>query len=119
MTEHTPGPWVIARGKNVLIGPCPGRAVVKTINYLGAEDTANARLIAAAPDTAAERDRLKAINQELVEALVDAEYAIRHAAGETKHPTCEGTAETDYQSFQVWAGYFLESARAALARAKT
>ena len=73
--QHTPGPWKLQAGRSI-----------KTISgefYLSygqdrhgnpnfrnfCELDANARLIAAAPETAAERDRLKAEKAELVEAL--------------------------------------------------
>ena len=40
-----------------------------TFSRLSDEQHANAHMIAAAPETAAERDRLKEINAELLEAL--------------------------------------------------
>ena len=91
MNEHTPGPWNIAisfaeHGLTMNDGGVPVMGdggnkrvcvvdlqadVPKNARY-GSEDKvrdANARLIAAALKTAAERDRLKALNAELVEAL--------------------------------------------------
>lgn len=78
MSEHTPGPWKCERlidndGNpyatsylaHIDIGPCMIWAPVGN-----AEQEANARLIAAAPETAAERDKLKEINKELLDALV-------------------------------------------------
>ena len=64
---------------------------------------ANARLIAAAPETAAERDRLKATNAELLAVLAP----------------ILGAAEIDCldDSSNVWRSLMLE-ARAALAKAK-
>lgn len=83
--QHTPGPWTF--------GPCYVEAgkpfgyyvngpkseadeygiterICTTPNVRwGERQIANARLIAAAPETAAERDRLREINQELIEAL--------------------------------------------------
>jgi hypothetical protein len=68
-TKHTPGPWevntlvrcwdILKAGEERLVGLL---AVV-----LSSE--ADALLIAAAPETAAERDRLKEVNAELLEAL--------------------------------------------------
>lgn len=51
------------------------------------------------------------INQ-LRRVVIDAEYAIRHASGETKHPTSD--RPFDYEDFQVWANTWLIEARAAL-----
>ena len=75
--KHTPGPWHLEVGED-------GPPVVKDDNgefvtYLSEtryhdgrhdqEAEANARLIAAAPQTAAERDRLREVNAELLAAL--------------------------------------------------
>lgn len=79
MNNHTPGPWVAKfEEAYYVIGPDLGR-VAMMMNLKGAhglagrrsgeESAANARLIAAAPETAAERDRLKEINAELLAAL--------------------------------------------------
>ena len=73
MTEkHTPGPWAFVSlaphkfgiSDAALIGQKGCHSVIGQI-----WSEANARLIAAAPETAAERDRLKAINLELLSAL--------------------------------------------------
>ncbi len=71
MTKHTPGPWrvgnwasVYAEDLSCMIAECHG-----CTNQMLATAQANARLIAAAPETAAERDRLKASNAELIETL--------------------------------------------------
>ncbi len=85
--KHTPGPWEF----RVYSGGCtivskhdqPGRSVrdhLKGVAVLvdarinddqsnAHEASPDARLIAAAPETAAERDRLKASNAELISAL--------------------------------------------------
>ena len=77
MTEHTPGPWTLQAGRTI--------RTVSGEFYLSygqdkhgnplfrgfCELDANARLIAAAPETAAERDRLKAEKAGLVEVLED------------------------------------------------
>jgi hypothetical protein len=81
MSKHTPGPWKAHFEEAYYVtGPDRGR-VAMMLNLKGAhglggrrtgeESAANARLIAAAPETAAERDRLKEINEELLDALVD------------------------------------------------
>ena len=97
-SKHTPGPWTYqgigpsfdvtaqatsgARFMGRFIARCPERVA-------GFEPTeederqANARLIAAAPETAAERDRLKAINAELLGQL---EEAVRVDAGDPMWP---------------------------------
>lgn len=70
MTTHTPGPWgAISDGK--IITMTGTRVVVaSTTGGFGHEvQEANARIIAAAPETAAERDKLKVINAELLAAL--------------------------------------------------
>jgi hypothetical protein len=89
--QHTPGPWwtdgvysedeggvaIIAASTDC--GPLPGnptRGMVafatELLAYRADECIANARLIAAAPETAAERDRLRAINADLLAALRNA-----------------------------------------------
>ena len=70
--KHTPGPWQARAGIgrwNVTTTAAPRTFNICSINTDRLEQDANARLIAAAPETAAERDRLKAINAELVTAL--------------------------------------------------
>lgn len=87
--KHTPGPWKMSTvttsfGICHKIGPFPGhhpedppRHACLYNDYPGPENPAdiellnNAILIAAAPETAAERDRLKEINAELLAALRD------------------------------------------------
>lgn len=81
MATHTPGPWKVnenrTRGQDRII--CSTTAdtqddgqVAYALDFgrfdLDAEADANARLIAAAPETAAERDRLKEINAKLLAA---------------------------------------------------
>lgn len=79
--EPTPGPWRYSE----VIGGCfvygsDGRQILSYKSSPSLENRANAKLIAAAPDTAAERDRLKAANVELVKALawyrIDDERAV-------------------------------------------
>jgi hypothetical protein len=67
--KHTPGPWetsTLDGGEWQVCGPGGGDTIAALYN---GNEEANANLIAAAPDLLAERDRLKAINAELLEAL--------------------------------------------------
>lgn len=68
-TKHTPGPWHANRHRDLYyiydeIGHCVATQV----------DAADAPLIAAAPETVAERDRLKESNAELLAALESLVY---------------------------------------------
>ena len=81
--KHTPGPWarvpqtqggdLIAR--EYFTGKQMNQRGLRLVCFMLAradsfeEDEANARLIAAAPETAAQRDRLRVINAELLAAL--------------------------------------------------
>lgn len=69
MSKHTPGPWFVDAHKNVVAEG--GGLVAFPCISAGFDQEANARLIAAAPETAAERDRLKEINAELLDALTE------------------------------------------------
>ena len=81
--QHTEGPWKVGDSeKNNHRGIYSDEYIICTICLMGAErrknkqrgrntEDANARLIADAPETAAERDRLKASNAELLKALVE------------------------------------------------
>jgi hypothetical protein len=62
-TQHTPGPW-IAEGDDFI-----AHIYTATGKMVNPHHPANARLIASAPETAAERDSLKALNAELLEAV--------------------------------------------------
>lgn len=64
MTEFTPGPWYVGKWFDEANGVAIlsiANSLVAVSKYLGgtAQAKTNARLIAAAPDTAAERDRLQ------------------------------------------------------------
>ena len=76
--KFTPGPWHIDWNRGMaprIIGvyaPGQTREIADVRFHNGSDDPhvhANARLIAAAPETAAERDRLKALNADLLTAL--------------------------------------------------
>ena len=77
MAEHTPGPWRVFTTKDgtkvIGIGELNGAGVADCgfgVWRGGSKEAlANARLIAAAPETAAERDRLREVNAELLAAL--------------------------------------------------
>jgi hypothetical protein len=76
--KHTPGPWVVGPVDDTVVthlGADGARYIVAEIaGDYNQPDTwpimeANARLIAAAPETAAERDKLREINAEMLAAL--------------------------------------------------
>ena len=75
MTEqHTPGEWVFRADDMMIVRLSPRGGLLDNLHIAeikrqGPETEANARLIAAAPETAAERDRLRADKAELVAAL--------------------------------------------------
>ena len=72
-SKNTPGPWIAVanRGNNAVsdVVDRDGYTIAHCRNVSVGCWEANARLIAAAPDTAAERDRLKEVNAELLSAL--------------------------------------------------
>lgn len=81
MTQHTPGPWYAILQQphgDFEIRDCErdqqGRLIGQAFWQAGKTE-ANARLMAAAPETAAERDRLREINADLLAAL-EAVYAM-------------------------------------------
>jgi len=62
--KHTPAPWILDTGEDEF-------CISNGVTICRGDDTANAwaanaRLIAAAPETAAERDKLKELNAELL-----------------------------------------------------
>ncbi|KKK70272.1 hypothetical protein LCGC14_2925680 [marine sediment metagenome] len=79
MTAHTPGPYYVNGADIMALRPDGSNlplslaTVYRPIHYGDERDrqamSANLRLFAAASETAAERDRLKAINAELLAAL--------------------------------------------------
>ena len=109
-TKHTPGPWHIEQGKGPMRIATLGGRIASIADFAPRNDqriaVANARLIAAAPETAAERDRLREVNRELVEALERA-LVIRS-------PNVKWTKAETVRSWEAWDG----QVRAALARAK-
>ena len=69
-TQHTPGPWHVNGSEitpAIWVEESDGKRIC-TIKP-SEQDASNARLIAAAPETAAERDRLRAVNAELVKVV--------------------------------------------------
>lgn len=90
--KHTPGPWTVYHENGSLgsgghygveAGDLPGRFKTIAVCAHGSvekpEQRANAALIAAAPETAAERDRLRESNAELLAALVEARSVLESA----------------------------------------
>ncbi|MBL4766313.1 MAG: hypothetical protein JKY94_01070 [Rhodobacteraceae bacterium] len=89
---HTPGPWEFLPsdhyGYAALWNPETREEILVTgglndgdepITWMGEElSEANARLIAAAPETSTERDALLAVNAEMLEALRMADAAMNH-----------------------------------------
>jgi hypothetical protein len=68
--QHTPGPWAVVQRFSVAQDFDGGIAVADVVRLPSrAEAEANARLIAAAPETAAERDQLRALNADMLAAL--------------------------------------------------
>jgi len=74
--KHTPGPWTQWADTNIIIGLHSGSKRIENLRICEVathswqdQGRYNARLIAAAPETAAERDRLREVNAELLKAL--------------------------------------------------
>ena len=127
MTQHTPGPWAIVDDGTIRAAHAVKNSD-QMADYRGAiicdmkagtgcsqwpaiarehaqpEAEANARLIAAAPETAAECNRLREINAELLAAVKEIWATCDPAEGNAK------ADERAYDSFQI--------ARAAIARAE-
>ena len=93
MTQHTPGPWTIYEPELDITAydEAADRTVTVAMMCDDAEPEreANAALIAAAPETAAERDRLRQVNEVMLEAL---RAAHKHAH---KALTAESNSYTD------------------------
>jgi hypothetical protein len=80
---HTPGPWRIDRtARTFIMGPSPVMSVCE-VTHSGnpARTEADAALIASAPDLLAERDRLAAVNADLVAAAEKLSNWARHLQG--------------------------------------
>ena len=72
MGQHTPGPWTTYTTKTSHVVMAAHRmdgTTIANVRYKGQVDEANAALIAAAPETAAERDRLRESNEVILKAL--------------------------------------------------
>lgn len=70
MSNHSPAPWRSDDDNPLLILDGNGTSVAMLIRgYTSTECELNRRIIAAAPETAAERDKLKEVNAELLAAL--------------------------------------------------
>lgn len=80
--KHTPGPWVYSFESvdpEWAVVTTVGGSVIANVNSDHRQE-ANARLIAAAPETAAERDRLKEVNADLLAALKQFRTKVYNAA---------------------------------------
>lgn len=75
--QHTLGKYVF--WKNGDIWDEIKSQKIATVNMMIGEAEANGNLLAAAPETAAERDRLKEINAELLEAAKTSLDTLKHA----------------------------------------
>lgn len=111
-TKHTPGPWHIDASKSFYVfasGALAEQAGVTHGPFIcNASSQANAALIAQAPDLLAERDRLRQINAQLVEALEDASFLLAKI----------GKFPGDLPQFMGSIIRSVQDARAALAKAK-
>jgi len=114
-TKHTPGPWIVrmtASGNPFIYDDATGKniaGVAGTRPGIDADESqANAALIAQAPDLLAERDKLAAINAELVAALEDASFLLAKI----------GKFPGDLLQFMGSIIRSVQDARAALAKAK-
>jgi hypothetical protein len=82
---HTPGPWKVCSRRHISgywevdVFTEDGQVCI-----VGNMPESNAALIAAAPDLLVERDKLKAINAELVDALVKIEGAVHGLYGDAE-----------------------------------
>lgn len=78
--KHTPGPWAVEYVGT--IAEVVNEETLFTVATCGSHKFGvvreNARLIAAAPETAAERDRLKEINAELLDELRKARLLLKN-----------------------------------------
>ena len=103
-TKHTPGPWIVEDDYAILSSSGDYIASVR-------DNPANAALMATAPDLLAERDRLKAANAELVDALEALLHAriIYDGGGDEKSIDDAGQSTTEPLAIQ---------ARAAIAKAR-
>jgi hypothetical protein len=113
MSTHTPGPWIVgylSQGPCVSIIAESGKwrctEIARVFGATPDEAILVAALIAAAPETAAERDRLRGVNSQMLEAL---EQILLRA--------CYGLEE-DVDSAPEMLRAVFDDARAAIAAAK-
>lgn len=117
--KHTPGPFHVGANQPTRVFAVNGQIIADCDkDHIGIPIfEANARLFAAAPETASERDRLKAINAELLVAVNTAEDLLAFH---------EGSAERENEKGEpvVWVNNddlerVLAVLRAAIAKGKT
>ena len=125
MSNHTPGPWVVGckltpngvytvNGELIANTHSASRTLRRDEQI--AEQDANARLIAAAPETAAERDKLKEVNADLLAALkrVDQSWTEWLPCGPYDESLTTGPIVRIYEStISIW-----KQIRAAIAKAE-
>ena len=79
MSKHTPGPWRANDANVFQDNPLDSVVLVASCSVIAVEyeeRQANARLIADAPETAVERDKLKALCGEMLDALRKSNWAL-------------------------------------------
>ena len=112
MTSNTPGPWYTLSKPDDPQGLIYDESTGK--NIATSYDPKHAPLIAAAPETAAERDKLKEINAELLAAL---EWCLPYIEAYQEgfdRKTADAEVKTAQRQFDAeWS-----TARAALAKAR-
>ena len=122
MTEqHTLGPWILIQHRAdsypfpLSIHTADGSSWIARDGQVSSK--ANARLIAAAPETAAERDRLRAVNVELVEALTPFAKVLDGYVNNAEDSEVILSAHTETGKVQITLGD-CRKARAAHAKTK-
>lgn len=107
-TKHTPGKWHLVKCRSLAHLHNDVGALVASLRYQSDLEQANAALIAQAPDLLTERDRLAAINADLVAALEDASFLLAKI----------GKFPGDLPQFMNSIIRSVQDSRAALAKAK-
>lgn len=101
--KHTTWPWIFHKDSicpEFIIGD-NGKTVVCAVHHVchianDVEYLANATLIAAAPETVAERDQLKEVNVELLRAITAVRLFLQFHVPKTGQPHTEATILDDH-----------------------